>query len=299
MINVNKKENAVKKSGSFASRARAKKRNSVIINVFLALCVILFLLPLIVLLLTSFKTFEQIIHDPTSFLPNKWVYTNYVSAVTDFKFFLYLWNSIKIVVVIMIGTLLSASLTAYAFSAYEVKESGIILAIYMACMMLPGQVVMIPMYEVFRELDWLNTYLPFWIPPFLGGGFANVFLIRQFFMSIPKALRDAAEIDGAGEIRIFAQIVMPLCIPVLCTVGIFTFIGAWNDFFTPLLYLNKDEMRPLAYAFFNYFETTKVGDTKQWNLIAAAGVLTMLPTVIIFSITQKFFVEGISLSGIK
>ena len=280
---------------------RKKKQDHArrVIDIFLAIAVIVFLMPLIVLLMTSFKTFDQVIGRPTSLWPNPWNPSNYVSAVTDFQFFLYLWNSIKIVSVVLIGTIISASLTAYAFTAFEVREKNLILVLYMACLMLPGQVLMIPMYEVFRAFQWTDTYLPFWIPPLLGGGITNVFLIRQFFLSIPRSLREAAEMDGAGELRVFLQIVIPLCIPVLCTVGIFTFIGSWNDFFTPLLYLNQLEMRPLAYAFFNYFETTKVGDTKQWNLISAAGVLTMLPTILLFVAAQKYFVEGISLSGIK
>ena len=286
-------------TGSVSKSKRKRRRTRIIVDVILTIAVIIFLMPLFVLLMTSFKTFDQVIGRPTSLFPDPWIFTNYVSAVTDFNFFLYLWNSLKIVIVTLVGTILSASLTAYAFTAFEVKERGFILALYMACMMLPSQVMMIPMYEIFRTLNWTDTYLPFWIPPFLGGGITNVFLIRQFFMSIPRSLSEAAEIDGAGEMRIFLQIVIPLCIPVLCTVGIFTFIGSWNDFFTPLLYLNKMEMRPLAYAFFNYFETTKVGDTKQWNLISAAGVLTMIPTVLLFIAAQKYFVDGIALSGIK
>ena len=262
-------------TGSVSKSKRKRRRTRIIVDVILTIAVIIFLMPLFVLLITSFKTFDQVIGRPTSLFPDPWIFTNYVSAVTDFNFFLYLWNSLKIVIVTLVGTILSA------------------------CMMLPSQVMMRPMYEIFRTLNWTDTYLPFWIPPFLGGGITNVFLIRQFFMSIPRSLSEAAEIDGAGEMRIFLQIVIPLCIPVLCTVGIFTFIGSWNDFFTPLLYLNKMEMRPLAYAFFNYFETTKVGDTKQWNLISAAGVLTMIPTVLLFIAAQKYFVDGIALSGIK
>lgn len=268
--------------------------------VFLILLAICFVLPFLALISTSFKTFEDAVTNMTSLIPKSFTFDNYKRAFTEQGILLGLWNSVIISVVSTVGTVLSASLVAYAFARFDVKEKEFIFSILMASTMIPGQVLQISMFALYNDIGWMNTLLPFLIPPFLGGGIMNVFLMRQFMRSIPKALFEAAEIDGASEFRMYATIAMRISVPILITVGIFTFTGAWNDFMGPLVYLNGAEgKKPLALVMYQMYNTAKIGDMKQWNLISASSVITVLPLIAVFFACQKYFIEGVSVSGIK
>ncbi len=267
---------------------------------FLILASIILILPFLSLIGTSFKTFEDAITNSSKLFPEAFTLGNYKLAVTEGGFFRGLWNSILISTVSTVGTVLSASVVAYAFARFDVREKEAIFSFLMLSVMIPGQVLQISMFELYTNLNWNNTLLPFLIPPFLGGGIMNVFLIRQFMRSIPRSLFEAAEIDGANEFRVYATIAMPICVPILITVGIFTFTGSWNDFMGPLVYLSGAEgKKPLALVMYQMYDTAKIGDTKQWNLIAASNVLTMIPLILIFFACQKYFIEGVSISGMK
>jgi len=268
--------------------------------VFLILLAICFVLPFLALISTSFKTFEDAVTNMTSLIPKSFTFDNYKRAFTEQGILLGLWNSVIISVVSTVGTVLSASLVAYAFARFDVKEKEFIFSILMASTMIPGQVLQISMFALYNDIGWMNTLLPFLIPPFLGGGIMNVFLMRQFMRSIPKALFEAAEIDGASEFRMYVTIAMRISVPILITVGIFTFTGAWNDFMGPLVYLNGAEgKKPLALVMYQMYNTAKIGDMKQWNLISASSVITVLPLIAVFFACQKYFIEGVSVSGIK
>ena len=164
----------------------------------------------------------------------------------------------------------------------------------LATMMLPGQVTMIPMFVLFKELGWINTYLPLTVPYFFGGAF-YIFLLRQFFLTIPRELSEAAKIDGCSEFFIYARIFLPLSKPALATLAIFTFMGTWNDFLGPLIYLNDKDLFTLALGLRSF----QMQHGTRWNVMMAASIIVMMPTIILFFTCQRYFIEGITLTGIK
>lgn len=255
------------------------------------------MLPLIVLLGTSFKEYEDVIVNAGKILPEKVTFDNYKYVLSEFNFLYYTGNTLIIVIGSTFGTVASSAFCAYGFIRYDVKLKNILFVLFFACAMIPGQVLSIPIYEVYYKLNWIDTYFPFIVPTFFGGGIFNVFLIMQFFRAIPKSVFESAEIDGAGEFRIFLTFVVPLSVPVLITIGIFTCIGAWNDFFGPLIYLNSQRKYTLALAIYEiiYHNNLNTGSgTTQWNLVAAANLICMLPLFVIFAFGQKFFMSGIN-----
>lgn len=279
------------------------KKNLIIYTILILFSAVL-LLPFIALISTSFKTFEQAVSEPANLIPTSIViakFSNYKTVLFEQNYITGLFTSFHISLIGSFGTVFSASLVAYAFARFEVKEKDWIFSVLMFSAMIPGQVLTISMYEMYINLGWLNTYFPFWIPPFLGGGIMNVFLIRQFFLGIPKTLYEAAEIDGASYFGQYIRLAIPLSVPVLLTVFIFTFTGSWNDFMTPLLFLSGAEANklPLSLLMYRMYDLLKVGDSKQWNVISAGNILMMLPIIILFIFTQKYFIEGVSVSGIK
>lgn len=229
----------------------------------------------------------------SNFFPKEIRFENFKDAVTSIDFFLYLGNTLEIVVPCLIGTVISSAVVAYGFSRFNFKGKRIWFLILLATMMLPSQVTMIPQYLIFRNINWVNTPLPLVVPAFFGGGAFNIFLIRQFMSGIPKDFDEAARIDGAGTVRIFSNVLLPMCKPVLTAVGIFTFMGSWNDFNGPLIYLYDSDKYTLAVglAFFKGLYTS------QWNLMMAATVLVMLPVLILFFIAQDYIINGISISS--
>jgi multiple sugar transport system permease protein len=193
-----------------------------------------------------------------------------------------------------IGTLLSCSMAAYAFSRLRWPDRGFIFALLMATMMIPGQVTMIPVFIMFSHLNWVDTFLPLIVPAFFGNAFF-IFLLRQFFLTIPEDLIEAARLDGASEWRVFWTIVMPLSKPALVTVLIFTVLRDWNDFMGPLIYLTSEDHRTLALGLAHL---RGVQDT-EWGLLMAASLLMILPALALFFAAQRFFIEGIALTGTK
>ncbi len=188
----------------------------------------------------------------------------------------------------------SSALVAYSFSKIEWKGKKILFPLVMATMMLPSQVTMIPVYIIWSKLEMVNTFTPLILPSLFGSAF-NIFLLRQFFSGIPDSLIEASRIDGASEFRIFAQILLPLSKPVLTSIALFTFMGGWNDFMGPLMYLNESSKWPLSIglqAFMFQFQ-------QQWELLMAATVLFTVPMIIVFFLGQKQFMEGIVMTGFK
>lgn len=276
-----------------------RRKSTIVIDIILVISTCLVLLPIVTMVMTSLKTFEDVQMNPASLIPKEFTLKNYVTVFTEFPFTQYLINTLFITITSTVGITLTSALVAYAFARFDFKYKGIIFAVMLSTIMIPGQILQIPLYEMYRGMGWINTYKPMIIPAFLGGGITNVFLIRQFFNSLPKSIFESAQIDGAGEFRIFATIAVPLSKAIIFTVAIFSFTASWNDFYSPLLYINDDKKYTLAYGLYIFFDKFKVGSYKAWNIICAANLVVIVPIIVLYFFAQRYFVEGITLGGVK
>lgn len=255
---------------------------------------LLFFLPFYWLVMTSLKSDTEVFAMPPVWVPQTLLWGNFLRAVHYVPFFLYLKNTVVICVLSVIGTLFSSSLVAYSFARIRWPGRDVLFLVLLATMMLPGQVTMIPVFAIFRSLGWIDTIKPLVVPSFLGSAFF-IFMLRQFFMTIPLELSDAARIDGCTEWGIYQRIILPLSRPALATVGLFTFIGAWNDFNGPLIYLNDESKATLSLGLQQFVSQHGA----EWSLLMAASTLMTIPIILIFFFAQRTFVEGITLTGVK
>jgi multiple sugar transport system permease protein len=254
-----------------------------------------FILPWVWMVSTSLKNPQELVVWPPIWIPHPIRWDNYVQAFNQADLGMYLFNTLRVALPSVFGAVLSNALVAYGFSRVRWPGRDAVFAIVLATLILPGFVTFIPLYIIFSRLDWINTYLPLIVPVFLANPFF-IFMLRQFFMGLPVELSDAAKVDGASELQIFWKIILPLAKPALAVVALFQFIGSWNDYFGPLIYLNDKELFTVTlgianmrgtYGFMNY----------AW--IMAATVITVLPIVILFFFAQRTFIEGIALTGLK
>lgn len=257
---------------------------------------LLFLMPLFWMISTSLKPKEQIFTYPLVWLPDPPQWANYSKALNNpsFKFLLFLQNSLYYAITATIGTVISCALVAYAFARLRWWGRDVWFVITLSTMMIPGPVVLIPLFLIFKDIGWVGSFKPLIVPAFLGSPFF-IFLLRQFFLTIPMDLSDAARIDGASDWGIFWRVILPLTQPALATVALFTFLGCWNDFLGPLIFLNDGNKYTLAVglaAFRGQYRT-------QWDLMMAAATVITLPIVVIFFFAQKRFIQGITLTGMK
>lgn len=267
---------------------------SILLYLLLSIGSVAMLFPFIWMVSTSFKSDIQLYAWPPVWLPLPLQVENYVRAFTKLPFGLWFGNTALVTLLSVCGTLLSCTVAAYGFARYRAPGRTALFMIMISTMMIPWTVVMIPKFFLFTQIGWVNSFLPLTVPTFLGNAF-YVFLLRQFFLTVPPDTEEAAKIDGAGVFSILWHVVLPVTVPVLITVAIFQFDAAWNDFLQPLIYLNKQELFTIALGmnFFNgQFEV-------QWNYLMAVACVAMLPTVILFFIGQKYFVQGIALTGMK
>lgn len=278
-----------------ASISKQKTGNLVLVYTLLIVGAFFFMIPFIWMLSSSLKELPQIFVYPPKWIPNPLRWDNYARALVKMNFPLALKNTLIITVLTVTGQLLSSALVAYGFARLKFPGRALLFMLVISTMMLPSQVTMIPVFIIFRTLGWVDTLKPLIIPSFLGANAFAIFLLRQFFLTIPKDLEDAARIDGCGTFRIFWQIILPLAKPAMVTVGIFAFMGSWNDFFGPLIYLNSESMRTLAIA----LQSFQGQFTAEWNLLMAASVVVLLPVLVIFFTFQQYFVQGIVLTGLK
>ena len=227
---------------------------------------------------------------------------NYVQIWTMVPFGRWLLNTFFVTIMALIGTVISASLVGYSFARFRYPGRDLLFLITLATLMLPVEVTLIPQYLLFKNLGWLDTFLPLIVPPWLGGGAFNIFLMRQFLMSIPYDLDEAARIDGASSWRIFWQILMPLCKPALATMATLGFITHWNDFLAPLIFLSSESNYVVAVGL-RYFASGVQGGQAaarpQDHLLMGAALMVALPCLVLFFVAQKYFVQGIVMSGIK
>lgn len=265
-----------------------------ILYLVLVILVLVYGVPFLWLVASSLKTSTELFAVPTVWVPEVPQWQNYILSLTAFPFLPYLRNTLIIVVCNIIGSVISATMAGYGFARIHWKGRNVVFVIVLMTMMLPFQVTMIPLFMVFQKLRWIGTFYPLTVTPFLGNAFF-IFLMRQFFMTIPDALSEAAIIDGANEARIFAQVCVPLVRPAITTVAIFAFLNSWNDFMGPLLFLTRDRLYTLSIGI---QQIMSVNDPR-WNLLMAMGVMMTVPVLFIFFLLQRYFIQGISFAGIK
>jgi multiple sugar transport system permease protein len=271
----------------------------VILVIVLVVLALVFEFPVFWTISSSLKAPYEILNFPPLLFPAVPQWGNYVRVLTKDYFVQWIGNTIFVVGLATLGAVMSSSLVAYSFARFRYRGRDIMFLITLGTLMLPAQVTLIPQYILWSKLGFVNTFFPLWLPQWFGGGAFNIFLLRQFILTIPRELDDAALIDGASRFHIFRTIILPLCLPALATVVIIEFLADWSDYLTPLIYLNSQEMYTLSLGlslFRNYPET---GGLPQQHLLMAASVMTALPPVILFFAAQRYFVRGIVLSGIK
>jgi len=265
-----------------------------------------FLGPLLWMISTSLKPIEETMAMPPKWVPSRVMFENYKTAIVDpdrWKpeedpvppFARYALNTLYIVVLGVTGTVISNALVAYGFARVPFRGREVLFALTLATMMVPFPVIMVPIFSIFRELHWVGSYKPLWVPAWFGGAF-NIFLLRQFFRTIPQELSDAARIDGCSEFGIFRNVILPLSKPALAVVALFHFMYTWNDFLGPLIYLTQQKMFTLSLGL--QFYQSQHGGT-PWNLLMAASTLVVAPLVIVFFLAQRTFIQGIALTGFK
>jgi multiple sugar transport system permease protein len=254
----------------------------------------IYLTPFVWMVSSSLKTLPQSLASPPVLIPNPIVIKPFTDALSKMNYPLAFRNTLIYAVPSVIGTVVSCSLVAYGFALVQWRGRNTMFLIVLATMMLPSQVTLIPLYVIYAKLGWIGTFLPLVVPTFLGNPFF-IFLLRQFFRAIPEELSSAARIDGANELQILVRIILPLSVPALITVGLFTFIDKWGDFFGPIVYLNNADLYPLSVAV-QVFQTQHGTD---WPLLMAASILVAAPLVALYFVAQRKFIEGITLTGLK
>lgn len=294
------KKRTTRKDSLFKNWIESKKRRAfawrVTVYVLLVSLGIVFSGPMIWLVSTSLKVKAQIFIFPPKLLPDPVTWANYTEAIHLMSFWRSLQNSLIIACGATVGMVLSCSVVGYSFARLEWPGRDYFFIILLGTMMLPYVVTLMPLFVVFAKLGWVNTFKPLIVPAYFGSAF-YIFLLRQFFLTIPRALSDSAEMDGCSEFRIFWNIILPLCKPALAVVAIFTFMASWRDFMGPLIYLGSDEQWTLALSLHSLM-STMLGHI-SWTGVMAGSVMTTIPIMILFFFTQKQFIRGVVLTGIK
>lgn len=261
----------------------------------------LFMLPFAWTIFSSLKSPSELYMFPPRWLPATPRFGNYAEVFELAPFGRWLWNSFYVSTVATFGAVLSAAVTGYSFARFRYPGRNLLFMLALSTLMLPREVTLIPLYLLFNKIKWLDTYLPLTVPPILGGGAFLIFMMRQFFMTIPMDLDEAARIDGAGYLRIFWQIILPLSGPALATAAVITFIAEWNDFLFPYIILN-DKLKFTIGIGIKYFQTIASNiDSMEprENLLMAASLMMTTPIIVLFFLAQRYFVRGIVMSGIK
>jgi len=255
---------------------------------------IIFLIPFAWMVSTAGKPGELIWKIPPVWIPPTYIWKNYIDSWLLLPFPTFYLNTLKITAFTVVGVLISSSLAGFAFARLRFPGRDILFIVVLSTMMLPFHVTIIPQYMLFSKLGWVNTQLPLWVPWWFGDAF-SIFLLRQFFMTIPLELDDAARIDGCSRFGVFLRIIIPLSLPVLAVVAIFEFTWSWNNFFSPLIYLNSIKLFPVALGLRQFMQ--RAGNELQFMM--AQTVLFIIPVLVMFFIAQRRFIQGIVVSGVK
>lgn len=276
-----------------------KKKKSFIkgffINISLILGAIIILFPVFWMLSTSLKKSGMELAFPPQLIPKTFEFKNYIEVWSSLPFGTFIKNSLIIALFSTIGQVFTGALAGYAFARISFPGKNIWFWLCISTMLLPEIVLLVPQFIIFTKLKWIDTFLPLIVPSWLGGRAFYIFLARQYFLSIPQEIIDASKIDGASNFRIFLNIMLPLAKPVLAAMAVVRFVTDWNDFLAPLLYLSSIEHKTLSVGM--YLFLTRYGG--NWNLLMAASTIMIVPTLIFFLITQKYYLKGIVMTGLK
>lgn len=270
------------------------QHGKVFVYILLVLCSLVFAAPFFWLVTSAVKKPEQLMAYPIHWIPSPVMWSNFSEGWAFRPFSLYLRNTLYVALLSTLGSVVSSSLVAYGITRIDWPGRKALFILLIGTMMLPGQVVMVPLFAMFVKLGWVDTFKPLWVPTFFAGAF-YVYLLRGFFLAIPKDLSEAATIDGASEWAIYWRVIMPLARPALATVGLFAFIGAWNDFVGPLIYIVNESNYTLALGlsmFRGQYGT-------YWHYLLAVSTVVTLPIVVLFFFTQRTFIQGITMTGLK
>jgi multiple sugar transport system permease protein len=269
------------------------KSERFLLYLFLTVGAVVVGFPFFWMVISSLKPLEDVVKFPPTIIPTRWMFSNYIEAWKSAPFARYFINTLLVASLVTIGVLLTSSLAAYAFALMEFKGKSFIFSLFLATMMVPYEVTLIPNFVLIRKLGWYNTYAAL-IIPWSCNAF-SVFLLRQFFMNIPKDLFDAARIDGCGELGMLWRVAIPLSTPAILTVSLFSFLGSWNALLWPLVVTSSEDMRVLQVGLAVFLRE----EGTQYHLLMAAASFTIAPIVVLYFIFQRRFIEGIVLSGLK
>jgi multiple sugar transport system permease protein len=308
-------------NGFWASKRRNEKITKFIVTILLVVGSISMMLPILWMLSTSFKDPTDVFKVPPIWIPHPLHLENYPNAwnimdpntgraafppgnyswgffgitIDGINFTTYLVNTLIISVTSCLGVTLSSSFVAFAFARLRFPGRGPLFILCLATMMIPQQVTMIPTFMLFKSIGWYDTFYPLIVPAWLGGGAYNIFLMRQFFMTIPYEMDEAAKIDGCTNFGVFWRILLPLCKPALTTVAVFAFVYNWNDFMNPLIYLDSDSKKTLSLGLTNFVSLYG----QHYHLLMAASLIIVIPIALMFLLGQRYFIQGIATTGLK
>lgn len=289
----------IAQAGALGKEALTQRLYRLALYILVIICALAFGIPFFWTVSSSLKPISEIYLFPPTLWPNDIRWTNYSDVFRLAPFARFIWNTVVITLLAMLGQILSASAVAYGFARFRFPGRDALFFLVLSTMMLPWQVTIVPTFLLFRYLGWINTFLPLIVPSYFGGGAFFIFLLRQFFLTIPKDLDEAAKLDGATSFRIFWNIILPLSKPALATVAIFAFLDHWNEFIGPLIFLNSPEKFTLSiglrYFMVNPFES----DEPREAILMAASIIVALPPLALFFMAQKYFVRGIITTGLK
>ena len=287
-MNLQQKINAMKQ------KSLSWHVTNIVLWAVLVLLVLIYGIPFFWLISRSLMKSQELYQVPTVWWPKELQWDNFYNALTAFPFLRYLKNTLIIVGMNILGAVISNPLVAYGFAKIKWKGRNVVFIIVLMTMMLPFQVVMIPLFMEFKAFGWIGTMLPMIVTPFFGNAFF-IFLMRQFLLQVPDELIEAAKLDGASEFQIYVRIILPLMKASITTVGIFAFLNSWNDFIGPLIFLSKDTLYTLSIG----IQQIMSANDPRWTLVMAVGVLMTIPVLLIFFFMQKYFIEGVSMGAVK
>lgn len=297
MATVAQPSTPVRSTSESARFVTRRRLTALLIHTALIACAVTMLFPLLWLVSTSLKHPGKQFVFPPQLIPNPIYFQNYVDLFVNVPMTQYLWNSFEIAILSTLGVCLSSAIGAFAFARMRFRGREFLFVVLLITMMIPFQVTVIPTFVIMRWLGWIDHHASLIVPNFFGSAF-SVFLLRQFYRTIPQDLVDAATIDGAGFLRIFWEIFVPLGMPALATVAVFNFLGSWNDLFGPLIFLSTKEKMTVTLGL-TYLRGRGGTGAGQWGVIMAGSLLGIIPMIILYSVGQKYFVQGLARAGLK
>lgn len=277
----------------FQSRKRKERIKKLIIVLLLISGSMVILVPFWWMISISLKSMPEVMAYPPTWFPKKYLWNNYVEAWKAAPFLRYTLNTLFLAFFAIVGNVLSNTFVAYGFSKIRFRGKRFLFSVLLGTMMIPGFVTLVPQYVMFAKIHWVGSYLPLIVPHFFSGAF-SVFMLRQFFLTIPNDLIEAAKMDGANHFYIWMKIMLPLSKPAVATIAIFSFDGAWNDFLGPLLYVNKESLYTLQIGLTSFKSAIGVS---QWNYLMAGSLMVLVPVIVLFFMFQRYFIEGMNLTA--